>query len=262
MKRSVTALLCALILAAMLGLAACSSGTTEATDNSSAEPAATTNTDTQAEPAATAPSNDDAQYTMGDMCLVDVYELDGVLVADLAYQIINVGSVPFDVEGTYLCLADASGNPIVDAEDATVLVAPEIVDPGSTAFVYTTVPVVLPEGTAADGDYYAGGEVYLAALGGEIVEYPVSNVQLAEQGGKPVLSGTVTNDTDVAAEPVQVSVLFLGADDELLGVTSVLIPAIAAGESYDFATSVEGLPTGCTIGNCAAYDAVALGYSE
>lgn len=265
MKRSLIALLCVMSLVAMFALAACSSSGTASDDASSAAPAAAAD-DASAAPDAAVPASQsqDAEqglYTIGDMCICDIYELDGQMVADLAYQIENVGDNPFDVHGTYLCLIDAEGNRIVEAEDATVLVAPEILNPGDIAFVYTTVPVPLPAGTDANGDYLPGGEVYLTALDGEIVYYEVSGASLSDQAGKPVVTGTVTNDTAVAAEPVQVAVGFLDANGELLGVTSVLIPSVAAGESYEFTTSTDGLPAACTTSNCADFDTIAVGYN-
>lgn len=265
MKRSLIALLCVMSLVAMFALAACSSSGTAPDDASSAAPAAAAD-DASAAPDAAVPASQsqDAEqglYTIGDMCICDIYELDGQMVADLAYQIENVGDNPFDVHGTYLCLIDAEGNRIVEAEDATVLVAPEILNPGDIAFVYTTVPVPLPAGTDANGDYLPGGEVYLTALDGEIVYYEVSGASLSDQAGKPVVTGTVTNDTAVAAEPVQVAVGFLDANGELLGVTSVLIPSVAVGESYEFTTSTDGLPAACTTSNCADFDTIAVGYN-
>ena len=176
MKRKIiTTIATGAMLVLALGLVSCGGSPTETEKASQANEASKTSevaaTDVEGKPSSDdespsgtptsvptptpAPAQGKPQITMGTLSLVQVYEADGGMGADVVIQVTNTGDVPLVMSSPVIKVADASGNVIAEVSGDGIVRGPTYLGVQDIGFIYTNRPIQLPAGTATGTNYLA-----------------------------------------------------------------------------------------------------------
>ena len=262
MKKSIFVIACAAALTmALAGCGGSSSSNEPANTSSTSAPAQATPTpanDTSAPQSTPADGEGTLQLSLGELSMLSVHDSDDGVVADAVVEVINTGDTPLMLGTGTIRIGDANGNVILEQSDNGIFTGPTYLRPNDVGFIYTSLPLAMPEGYPAGDDYLVQGTADMTACS-QIHQFPLSNQNITEDSlGKPTVTGTVTNDEADTAELIEITAIFLDNDDHMLGVSSTLVLDLAPGASADFEIDGTLLPVGCTMAVISGYDMIAV----
>ena len=148
-------------------------------------------------------------------------------------EIENTGSCDLYLAECKVDLEDSNGHLLQTGD--TMSNCPSIIKPGEKGYFYNgTLEMLIDDNVNVRDVATAVPHIEIEAANGEAIEYPISDLSIAEENGYAKVVGRVTNNTSEDDSGVYINVIFYNCDGKVIGITGTNVYDIKAGETKGF----------------------------